>query len=69
MRHPLPYAFARSQQLLLEENLGELTLWLHPATPPTAVAEVMRKHPVRHVQSLGQRGQIGRAPSELQSLS
>ncbi|GHC75172.1 type II secretion system protein GspE [Pseudorhodoferax aquiterrae] len=54
MRHPLPYAFARSQQLLLEDNLGELTLWLHPATPPTAVAEVMRKHPVRHVQSLAQ---------------
>ncbi|RCW74206.1 GspE/PulE family protein [Pseudorhodoferax soli] len=54
MRHPLPYAFARSQQLLLEENLGELTLWLHPATPPTAVAEVMRKHRVRHVQSLAQ---------------
>ncbi|WP_326534963.1 GspE/PulE family protein [Pseudorhodoferax sp.] len=54
MRHPLPYAFARSQQLLLEDNLGELTLWLHPATPPAAVAEVMRKHAVRHVQSLAQ---------------
>jgi general secretion pathway protein E len=54
MRHPLPYAFARTQQLLLEEDLGELTLWLHPATAPAAVAEVLRKHPVRQVQSLSQ---------------
>jgi general secretion pathway protein E len=54
MRHPLPYAFARTQQLLLEDNFGELTLWLHPASSPSAVAEVMRKHAVRHVESLPQ---------------
>ena len=54
MRHPLPYAFARTQQVLLEENLGELTLWLHPASPASAVAEVMRKHPVQHIETLTQ---------------
>jgi general secretion pathway protein E len=53
MRHPLPYAFARTQQLLLEDNLGELTLWLHAASSPSAVSEVMRKHAVRRVEALG----------------
>jgi general secretion pathway protein E len=28
-RYPLPYAFARSQQMLLENLDGDLTLWLH----------------------------------------
>ena len=54
MRHPLPYAFARTQQVLLEDNLGELTLWLHPASPASAVAEVMRKHAVQHIETLTQ---------------
>ena len=27
--YPLPYAFARSHQLLLEEQDGTLTLWIH----------------------------------------
>ena len=49
MRYPLPYGFARSQQLLLEDSAGELTLCLHAASAPTAVAEVMRKYPVRQV--------------------
>jgi general secretion pathway protein E len=52
MRHPLPYAFARAQQLLLEENLGEYTLWLHPASTPSALSEVMRKYPVRQIETL-----------------
>ena len=49
MRYPLPYGFARSQQLLLEDSAGELTLCLHAASAPAAVAEVMRKYAVRQV--------------------
>ena len=50
MRYPLPYAFARSYQLLLEEDGDMLTLWHtgHPASG--AWNEVMRKYPVRSVQ-------------------
>ncbi|WP_394790708.1 GspE/PulE family protein [Rhodoferax sp.] len=52
MRHPLPYAFARTQQMLLEENQGEYTLWLHPASAPSALSEVMRKYPVQQIETL-----------------
>jgi general secretion pathway protein E len=52
MRHPLPYAFARTQQMLLEDNLGDLTLWLHPASNPSGLSEVMRKFDVRRVETL-----------------
>ncbi|MDB5851585.1 MAG: type secretion system protein GspE [Rhodoferax sp.] len=52
MRHPLPYAFARTQQLLLEDNLGEFTLWLHPASNTSGLSEVMRKYDVRRVETL-----------------
>ncbi len=51
MRYPLPYAFARVQQLLLEDQSGELTLWLHPATNPSGLSEVTRKYPVQHIQT------------------
>ena len=56
MRHPLPYAFARSHQLLLEDDGQQLTLW-HTAPPnapgAAALSEVLRKHPsVRHLQAL-----------------
>ncbi len=44
MRYPLPYAFARSSQVLLQEDAGALTLWLHPESPRSAVAEVLRKY-------------------------
>jgi general secretion pathway protein E len=48
MNYPLPYAFARSQQLLLEADADNLTLWIHSITPSTAISEVMRKyHPQR----------------------
>ena len=53
MRYPLPYAFARTHQLLLQEQSGELTLCLHPDSNASAVSEVMRKYPVQQVQSLG----------------
>ena len=48
MKFPLPYAYARTQQVLLQEDAGELTLWLHPQSPRSAIAEVLRKY------SLGQ---------------
>ena len=42
MRHPLPYAFARTHQLLLEDDGQGLTLW-HAASPhPAAWSEVIR---------------------------
>ena len=44
MRYPLPYAFARSNALLLEDDGHTLTLW-HNASPSLgAVGEVMRKY-------------------------
>ncbi|KIQ30103.1 general secretion pathway protein GspE [Variovorax paradoxus] len=53
MRYPLPYAFARSQQLLLEEaDDGRYTLWMssHPAR--SAVGEVARKYGVQAFEVL-----------------
>jgi general secretion pathway protein E len=50
MRYPLPYAFARTHQLLLEEDAGALTLWLHSASQPAAVSEVCRKYPQSSLQ-------------------
>jgi general secretion pathway protein E len=44
MRYPLPYAFARTQQVLLQDDAGALTLWLHPNSPRSAVSEVLRKY-------------------------
>ncbi|MGJ7612401.1 MULTISPECIES: GspE/PulE family protein [unclassified Variovorax] len=52
-RYPLPYAFARSQQLLLEEaDDGRRTLWMssHPAR--SAVGEVARKYGVQAFEVL-----------------
>ncbi len=44
MRYPLPYAFARSNALLLENNGDSRTLW-HSASPnANALGEVMRKY-------------------------
>ena len=44
MRYPLPYGFARSNALLLEDDGQALTLW-HDARPePGAFGEVMRKY-------------------------
>ena len=42
-RYPLPYAFARSHQLLLEDDGTQLTLWLCADTDASALSEVMRK--------------------------
>ena len=45
MRYPLPYAFARSHQLLLEEDAEKLTLWTHRGSHAGALSEVCRKYP------------------------
>ena len=52
MRYPLPYAFARGNQLLLEED-GEQLVLLHAAAPsPQALSEIVRKYGVRTLQQL-----------------
>jgi general secretion pathway protein E len=50
MRYPLPYAFARNQQLLLEDSGDTLTLWLHAQSPPAGIAEVMRCYPAQRIE-------------------
>ena len=53
-RYPLPYAFARAQQLLLENHNGELTLWLHGldvGQRAGGVSEVLRKYSVQNFAS------------------
>jgi general secretion pathway protein E len=51
MRYPLPYAFARTQQLLLEDDGHQLVLW-HAGNPQPAWTEVLRKFPVRSLQQV-----------------
>ena len=54
MRYPLPYAFARTHQVLLrEDESGRLTLCLHPESSASAVSEVTRKYVVHEVEGLG----------------
>lgn len=52
MRYPLPYAFARSHQLLLEEAGNQLVLWHAGAPTPSAWGEVLRKYTVSSLQQL-----------------
>ncbi len=52
MRHPLPYAFARTAQLLLEDDGQQSVLWHGPAPDMALLGEVLRKHAVRHLQML-----------------
>jgi len=49
LRYPLPYAFARNQQLLLEEDGERLTLCLHAQSPLAGIAEVMRRYSAPHI--------------------
>ncbi len=44
MRYPLPYAFARTHQLLLGDDGAALTLWLSPSSDKSAVSEVVRHY-------------------------
>jgi len=50
MRYPLPYAFARTHQLLLEEDADQCTLLLHPQSNSAALSEVLRKYPLCQLQ-------------------
>jgi len=52
MRHPLPYSFARSSQLLLEDDGQQLTLWHGPAPDAGALSEVLRKHAVQQFMQI-----------------
>jgi general secretion pathway protein E len=51
MRYPLPYGFARSQQLLLEDD-GEQLVLVHAGNPQPSWTEVMRKFRVRTLQQV-----------------
>jgi general secretion pathway protein E len=53
MRYPLPYAFARTHQLLLEDDTQQLTLWTHAGSQASALSEVCRKFPRLTLASLG----------------
>ena len=52
MKFPLPYAFAREQQLLLQDSGGVAALVVHGATPVSAISEVLRKFSVASVSSM-----------------
>ena len=41
-RHPLPYAFAKANTLLLEDDGSQLLLWAAETTPAAALSEVTR---------------------------
>jgi general secretion pathway protein E len=46
MRHPLPYAFAKAHQVLLQDDGHQRVLWTTPATPVSTLSEVLRVHSV-----------------------
>jgi general secretion pathway protein E len=50
IRHPLPYAFAKANTLLLEDDGQQLSLWAGETTPAAAVAEVARLFEVAHFE-------------------
>ena len=60
MKFPLPYAFARESQLLLEDDGKLLTLVLHPQSARGAVGEVLRKYPVQTITSMAPDGLVQR---------
>ena len=59
MRYPLPYAFARSNALLLEDDGHALTLWHNASPDPAALGEVMRKYGAAGPALLLQRADAG----------
>ncbi|ACB35686.1 general secretory pathway protein E [Leptothrix cholodnii SP-6] len=46
MRHPLPYAWAKTQQILLEDDNDRLVLWAAAGVNRSALAEVQRVYAV-----------------------
>ncbi|MDT7837600.1 type II secretion system ATPase GspE [Aquabacterium sp. OR-4] len=49
-RHPLPYAFAKANTVLLEDGGPERVLWSAESSPGAAIAEVLRLHTVHRVE-------------------
>ena len=49
-RYPLPYGFAKSQQLLLEDTADELVLWSAAPLSAAALSEVQRLYAVDRVE-------------------
>jgi general secretion pathway protein E len=49
-RHPLPYAFARANGILLECNDGRTTMWASNKVSPAALSEVMRLFVVNTIE-------------------
>ncbi len=45
-RHPLPYAFAKANAVLLEDDGSELVLWAAEHTPSAALSEITRLYDV-----------------------
>ncbi|WP_310383639.1 type II secretion system ATPase GspE [Roseateles sp.] len=68
-RHPLPYGFAKSHTLLLENDGQQLVLWSGDNTPPAALSEVLRVYDVQRFEreaapSLAQRIAVAYAGGE-----
>ncbi|MCH7343262.1 type II secretion system ATPase GspE [Pelomonas sp. CA6] len=51
-RHPLPYAFAKAHQLLLEDDGARLTLWATPRADLPALSELQRVYAIDHLEIL-----------------
>ena len=49
-RHPLPYGFAKAQNLLLEDDGQERVLWASDAVSASALGEVIRGHAITRVE-------------------
>jgi general secretion pathway protein E len=49
-RHPLPYAFAKANTLLLEDDGVQRTLWAGEAAPLAALSEVLRLYDVQQLE-------------------
>ncbi len=59
-RHPLPYAFARANTLLLEDDGQHMVLWVAETSPMAALSEVQRLYDINSMEreastTLGQR--------------
>ncbi|MBV8604761.1 MAG: type II secretion system ATPase GspE [Pelomonas sp.] len=51
MKHPLPYAFAKAKQVLLEDDGAGLVLWATPAVEFATLAEVQRHYALARVEA------------------
>ena len=49
-RHPLPYTYAKSHQVLLENDGQSVTMWSCPNTSVQTLSEVMRRYAVQHLE-------------------